>query len=488
MLVPVALCATDELSPLRLLEDSYADSKQLSAENRAFLLVRLTDASTDIAPQHTETWSRELSDLAFTLPAGWNRIATEKNALVPLARVNPVLAFDRLGKVEKPVPHDGVFTEDLRSDAAGSIFPLYFRAGSRSALQNIRKQAKEFGDTGEYPYRAIGLIIDELFKSHTPESVLNDLFNEAVGYHQRKSVFLDSDPQFYELLQYSRYAVSDALYKKAVLDFVAHLRSNDSNEPREFFAEIHTVEGIHAFTSQRELLLFQIYPTVLHIDRNLAAELAQQYPSLLHAGAEIQSISASGIVGGSEQTAESATAKRARERLLLRTIQHLRDSDPISALKEANLVESEPDRSNALAYVIPALVGIDRVLAMDTYTELTQRVETLPQGVPRLGGLLASAKAACEAGYGKSCADYITETFDYGFEMFDSDSLPAKESVTQRQSGFLELTGIAELGGEYIPEQSSARLKTIKDPGLRGYLRLSAARGLQQRERTNAHE
>src|SRR5882672_3793763 len=233
---PLLLTAADRNPQAAMvLEESYQIGRHLQTQDRAFFLVRLCDISTSISPERTEAWCQELWDLVPSLPPDWNRVATAKNSLVPLARVNPVRAFELLSRVEKPIPEQGSLTEDVRADAAVIIFGKYFQASGVAELDNIVKKAEAIGKPGgEYPYRAMGLIIEELAKGHADDKTTSDIFNGALGYFRRGSDFQDEDEQFFELLQSARSIIPETTYKNGLKEFIKHLTSNKSNEPQGY--------------------------------------------------------------------------------------------------------------------------------------------------------------------------------------------------------------------------------------------------------------
>src|SRR5947207_2551036 len=87
---------------MRLLDSSYAAANELNPAERVFYLTYLTAIAGDIESQsntidthRTQAWCNELFSLAFQMPIGHDRIATEKNALMQLSKVDPQSALRR---------------------------------------------------------------------------------------------------------------------------------------------------------------------------------------------------------------------------------------------------------------------------------------------------------------------------------------------------------------------------------------------------------
>jgi hypothetical protein len=243
---------------------------------------------------------------------------------------------------------------------------------------------------------------------------------------------------------------------------------------------VHTVDGVFPFSSQKQMLLFRIFPVVARMDRELGIELATEYPWLQHADSEIKGIAASGTVDEPSQSNVQEINKETREGLLVRRIQHLSSTDPVSALKDAQLIESEPERSGALATIIPALTRVDQALARDTYLQLTRKLESLPEGKTKLGGLVASAQAACNSGYDSACADYTNQSLDYGVQLFNASEAEHTDWVTMKHPGSKDLINVAQFGAENVKQPVIERIRKVNNLGLRAFLLAYAAMGIHE--------
>jgi hypothetical protein len=104
--------------------------------------------------------------LASSFSPSWNRAALQKNALVVVAEVDPRRAVGLVGDIAQP-PFDGngasfEAPEDLRSDAARSIFERCWTSVGAESLELIVSTAESLGRTGQYPFAAMAPILADL--------------------------------------------------------------------------------------------------------------------------------------------------------------------------------------------------------------------------------------------------------------------------------------------------------------------------------------
>lgn len=464
----------------QVLEESYTISQRLPNEERAFYLVRLIDISTSISPNRTEAWSKELRELAPKLPKTWDRVAIEKNALVPLSRINPVSAFEKLALVEPPIPGPDGLTEDVRSDAAATIYPNYFKMVGIPGVDVIVQRADELGKSGEYPYRAMGLIIENLVRARASAERSADIFKRAVAFYTHGSGYLDENPEFFELLQSSRSAVPDDLYKTALREFAKHLTSNASQEPRNFLTFARTADGQYSFTSEKLFLLFRIFPSIVHLDRALASELVQKYPILAHSDPEVTDISSSAVLRDLPQEQVAQLNDQMQQAFLAKKVEYLQGSDPSAALREAQLLTDEVARTNALVSVVHGLMRTDPGQAKAVYDQLVDHANRLPEGEIRLHALVNAAKAAYYSQDPAGFSDLTGQAFESGLEVFKAGDT----RLTKNGKGYSDLIGMAEFAAEHGGGSVLSIIRKIQGDGLRAYLLLYAAKGLRNAEIT----
>jgi len=253
--------------------------------------------------------------------------------LIPLSQVDPQRAMDLFGKVESPQPFPGMldFPEDVRADAAIRIFTNYWRFAGQEGLPRIRQLATHIGDTGEYPYCAIGLVLAEVAKSkshHT--SFINETFREALQYYQMHSHVLNRNEEFLKFLQVTRPVVPSDLYEQALRIFVRRLTTEKSkNGP--YVAEIMTTRGVVTFMDQNRTLLFKVFPLIVATDRQWANKVAQQYPEVQKSLSEIVYEAAGVVIGQPAKSDIKHLQDEALRLALVRVLEGLWSRNPSAA-------------------------------------------------------------------------------------------------------------------------------------------------------------
>lgn len=313
--------------------------------SHVFELVRLTRKA-DEDPAQLRAMSKELFTLAFRMPVGWDRIAEEKNALVPLSKVDPQQAMKLLRKVENPQPHPRAlnFPEDVRADAATYIFPNYWYFGGKQGLAEIRSLARYIGDTGAYPYRAIGVVLNDISKSENANKSLvsTDIFKDAIAYYQQRSKFLNTNEEFLEFLRKTKFAVPKAYYMLALRIFVSHLTTEGSKN-KLYIAEISTSAGTFRFYDENESLLFQTFPLISEVDPIWAAEMILRHSSLQHATGKVIYRAAGVILGNPRESQVSRLQANVLQLALVHTLEELQRTNPKEALQLAKRLSSLPE-------------------------------------------------------------------------------------------------------------------------------------------------
>ncbi len=173
------------LTPFKLLRQADMESRDFPVEERAGVLQSIAHASLSIDKTRALLWSKELFRTAHQLPLGQDRAAYQKNALITMARVNP-LAAAALYKQQDNLRDwatDEIPSEDIRSDRTRTLFPALWSARGKKSLPQIRDIALWLGDTGGYPYSGLTPIFSDIAKED--RNAATDLFLDAITYLPR---------------------------------------------------------------------------------------------------------------------------------------------------------------------------------------------------------------------------------------------------------------------------------------------------------------
>src|ERR1019366_9999134 len=127
---------------------------QSTAPNREELLTDAARILLDLPPEAIQAL-----EAARNLSIPTDRPAMEKNVLITLARIDLVEA-ERL-YITQDAPSSQV-GEDARADGADQLFNIIWAKDGKSGLPAIRRIALWLGETGQFPYRAIGRVISRL--------------------------------------------------------------------------------------------------------------------------------------------------------------------------------------------------------------------------------------------------------------------------------------------------------------------------------------
>jgi hypothetical protein len=485
-LLPSLAQTPKQFDAKQILDQSYALSSKLDTNERLFYLVRLTDISTSISPDKTPRWCEELFDLASASELSWNRVAHQKNALVPLSRVNPQLALQRLGTVDVPQIGDNGYSEDVRADAAVEIFANNWKLRGSRAFSEIRLAAQKIADSkGEYPFRAVGYIVQELAKGPDKQGWANDIFRDALNYYRVGSKFQDEHAEFFDLVWSAQFKISKDLYRPALQLYVDRLLHDDSKDFPSFHGEIHAPNGIVYFSSERAMLLFRVFPLIANLDPTWAEELRTKHPELQQALGPIKAQSASMAPGpsGAEQLSKMQTD--ARDALFIQRIEDLQQTDPIAALQRVKELKAPNDailRLAGFSSVLPGMAQLNFAEAKNIYNQMRADSEAFKDSPMRLKSLLALAKAAYYVNNVNDSSDYIAALLDEGQLAFAASTKP----VVSR-SGYNELRRVTEFAAMHQFLWIVDRILGMQDTtppaaALKAHLLLYAAKGLAVQE------
>ncbi len=487
---PVILYATlGDSAAVLLLDASYAAANKLDSTDRVYYLTHLTAITADIESgtsdsHRTKAWSNELFSLSFQMPIGHDRIATEKNALMQLSKVDPQSALDRLPQVEGPQPDPmGDFPEDVRADAAIMIFSKYWKAQGQQnvslGLKQIKPVAKHIEDTGEYPYRAMGSILQELAAKNpddTARAEAQSILEEALHSYQRKEEFKFDNrrEEFLRLLQNSRTLVSGDLLKQALHVFVNQI-TTDTPRKENFFSKIRTSKGTEVtFTSSNKAFFFRASPLIDQVDHEWAQELARIYPDFPQADGEITSVKGNIVLG----TPTKQEVTQAHDEMLQRTdgipkIRELQKTDPPAALAKARAFSNSSIRIDCLSLLLADAVQWNPASANDIYHALKGEIDGLKEGPEKLRGMVALAKSGFYAPKSEMSSGLASAILDEGAAIFDlSPTVRAN-----RRPGFSDLAQATEYYTSCGEDWFVDRIQKLENETLKAYLLMYAAKG-----------
>jgi hypothetical protein len=390
--------------------------------------------------------------------------------------------MELLALVAVPQPNKfGEFTEDVRADAAATIFPAFWRAYGEIGLPQLERQAQDIGDTGEYPYRAMAFIVNELAASNQAKARTHAkaIFGTGLRYYKRYSKFQDEEEEFLDLLESGRHVVAKDTYHDALDSFIQHVSVAKPTSGGIFAANIGTSSGIIRVADQNRQLLFRVFPLLSEFDQTWAQRLSENDPELKRAAGGIQFLGA-GFVAR-PQTKEEAEQQIGQllEKALLPRITELQATDPQAALQLVGSVQTRSIRVIAYATAMPGIKRTDNVTAFKMYAQELRETQEINMPIQRLQALVAVARSAYYVGDLNNFTILSDQIFDQGAEFFEKNSTHRADV----RPGYAEITNIVEFAAAHNQTWIIERVRHVQDPLLKAYLLIFVAKGLNEAER-----
>jgi hypothetical protein len=469
---------------LQLLQQSAALAKQVAPADEVYVLQALTGAAVTMKPAapDAEQLCIRMFDLASSkeMDRGWNRVAQQKNAVTRLAMVNPVRAMELFSKIDAPQPDDdGEFPEDLRSSAAFNVFPRYWNATGLAGLGAIEHQANAIGDTGEYPYRAMGKILTLLAKDPTTAEQRNAIFAKALAYYDTPNPrpFRNRNMQFLKLLQATPPPIVE---KKIFSDALRALVRRIFSSPKDvdYAEEINNVE----FVDRGRALLFRAFTLIRSVDPAWAAKLKQQYQELKYATGKVESISASAIHQNvTPDQARYIHYKLAQETLPDKIDEKIAAGDVAGAKALAARLTDDHAHIVGIAKLLPTLAPAD---AQRSYAAERTRLQAITDDVERVQAVVALAKAAYSIGEPDEAMDLSKSAFADALRIFTSDTRQRPQLHVQDWQGYAELRDLVTFGMQHQFPWTLSTIADLQDVRLKATLLAIAAQAIIAPEKT----
>jgi hypothetical protein len=453
------------------------------AEERAFHLLRLAEAASATQPMLARLWAEEVFQLSFDLPpTNRNRLPIQKNALVMLAKLDPNHAVNLFESMDTPVPEqpDGSLGEDVRADAATTVFPEFWNRRGLLGIDKLRTLAHHLGETGQYPYLGIAPIVRQL--AEKDPAIAETLFNEALSYYRRGARVDAADYDFVDFLKDLWNVVPRPLARMALETVVSTLVKRREAEEESFRARVYTDKGTVDFQSPVDQLLFQVLPLVKETDPDWARRLIESRPELKQARhVEGMTNRVEGVViRGSVNPAEVASLQqRGLEGARLRHIESIALERPEEAMRLSASLADPALRSVAFASVAAGLSPTAPDQAKRLLEEVSQAIPGIGDEKGKLRALTALAQAAAGIGNMDSFRQALRKGFDLGVELFqqDLDVHPTKPAMFA--AGFHDLTQLTRVGVRFDPQYTLGQVSSLQNALLQAYLLVDAAEGLR---------
>jgi hypothetical protein len=471
----------------KLIEEAVQVANTLPALDRAVVLLLIAENCRDISPVRSAQLADEVFDLASGLPGGTNS-ALEKNALIVMVRSRPARAVERYMTLK---PDPSFKAEDVRADGAQPLFDVLFQQRGREAIPQLSKIANYLGDTGQYPFRAVGGIVARIMSSD-PKTGEN-LLRTALKYFAKPSGYRSQVPDYADLVFQTWRLTPINLLREEVMKLQAAFSSLPADKAGSFF-EMCFPDGCRRFESQLEMQMFRLSPlvslvgnapqapvhppddpalviSVLRVnpisDADFAATIDEQRVTKLYDGVKRR-------LSQPPRTAFMFTDPRFRTKEL----QWLSPSEATLAARYAEKITNEGKRAWAHAALAPAYAAVDEKVARRWLAEAAATLDLLEVGDDkvRLGFVLSLALE--RFGEHKEALQRFLQSLDLGEEIYQLEVL-GEVGMAGYVSDFVgylceacESMSRADRAGQLL-----SRIGRSRSPVLRAALLSSYARG-----------
>jgi hypothetical protein len=481
-----AKTSDEYVSSERLLLRSYLLSKELPPEERVWLLTEILLPSAKWHPAMMRPWTEEVFRLALQLSPGYDRVVTQKNAATAMAWIDERRAMQMLDQCEIPSPSDSD-AEDVRDDAAITVFKRYWDANAFQGLPRIQRTADHLGDTGQYPYEAMIPIVLEA-KVLNPAKALS-LINEAFAYFQRGSPFVTSTEQFVEFYKRVKPLLTAPMQREALEAIVNDLTAGPGgNENQRWRTRVYTSQGVADFHSRNTKLLFDILPMIRELDPEWAQRLVEQNHELAQAdAAQGKLLSAEGgvIITNPDNPPSSAELSAKEQSLLelgrLDQIQEMALKDPNQALTLAMSISDPGRHAMGMAYAAAGF-GNKPDQALTMLKQSQDGLSSLKKDNEKLETYAAIAESAASLHDPVLVRDAVEKGLDLGEQAYAEASKEHPEWHVYEFSGMGAMERLAEMGMRTDARHVIGRIETIRDHALQAYMLVSAARGIDEKK------
>ena len=469
-------------SPQSLFEEAYSLAANLPAEERADLLLELADASV-LRPARSVALAEELLDLATTkLTPGPYRAAMQKNALMTISRADPIRAaqlYMMQDSPARPLPR-----EDVRSFGARLLFSrLWDKLGERS-LEDIKQIAVWLGETGQYPYVAVAMILPKVAEKDAQEA--SELFVQAVSFFARDPGFAVTNQDFVDFLLRTWKIAGPGLARSAIESALSAIgKAADSGAPTQAI-EVTVPGGSFRLDAQSDLLVYRLLPVIRELDPRWAESVVKEHSALraapqLEAGAPVRAAAAM----ATESKVQPVAMRNALDQHRLMQLPDLAKSDPDAALRSLLMIADQARRSVGMASLLPAFERSDPKRATAWRRELEEQLGQMKTGAPKLQLMAALARSLYESGRVEEAESLVRKAMSLGSEVIALDLEANPGKMLYAAEGFDDLSQLVTLAAERSPKPFDIlqAVRNMEHDLLRARMLVCAAKGFLERRK-----
>ncbi|MFZ0732558.1 MAG: hypothetical protein WAM79_09555 [Candidatus Sulfotelmatobacter sp.] len=444
------------------------------------MLQSIAHASLSIDKTRALLWSKELFRTAHQLPLGQDRAAYQKNALITMARVNP-LAAAALYKQQDNLRDwatDEIPSEDIRSDRTRTLFPALWSARGKKSLPQIRDIALWLGDTGGYPYSGLTPIFSDIAKED--RNAATDLFLDAITYLPRGQDIRSTNRIFTDFLLASWKLVPPTLAKKALATAVDAFNAASQDDRMPKFRAESAGGSSMAFSSQAELLLYKLLPVARELDPDLAHKIEEEHRQIADYPPAQQNLRTAGVI--SFPGATPAAERRALDQSRYYQAGQLAETDPGKAIAIAREIADPDVQQAALLEIAPFSARTDRAQADAWVENAAKHLDDMNASVSKLRVMVALANAYFVRGDQPSALAMTDHSLDLGEELYAQYMLANPGALSYSADGVDEMTELVKkaVSRAKNPLTVIERIEQVRQAVLKASLLATAAEAWSQ--------
>jgi len=435
-----------------------------------------------LSQEQKERWSLEIFSLATKdIRPSHYRAAMQKNALVALCKVNPEKAAALYTTQDTPeMWHQDVLMEDYRAFGARTLFPALWAQSRMASIPTIRSIANWIGSTGEYPFAAVAIIIQDIPKSHDQEA--ETLASDAIASYRTTESFLNKASEFTNFILAIHKRVRPTLIRQAI---EAELASLDALEKSDEHAHVviraASSQQTVQFSKLADYVVYRLLPIMELIDPAWAQSVRDKYAVVRNVPSQSakEPIALTAVVALPGEASNSTETAAAMDEHRLMQVSMFASSNPAKAEAIAETIQDPGPRAVALATVAPEFRTSDPQKYEGWLKQSNNQLQSLPPGITKLKLMLALARDSMLAGDQKRAMELFQKAFDLGEELFAEDLRSNPGKMAYEGTGEEELAKLSEVFAKYPDTRvaTMARVRSTRDDVLKARLLVAAAKG-----------
>jgi hypothetical protein len=454
-------------------------AKDLSNNDRAFLLARLADASAKSDPARAKAWAEEAFQLADSMPQNMQRGQTVMQSVLAVSKIDIDRAMQMLTQVDPPPANASPGIPDLRDPISTMVFQAQWKKSGVNGLDAIQSTAHQLGDSGFYPYMAITPIIRQAASKDKERAAV--LAQDALNFLNTRRTSTIETQHVAGFIRNAAEFMPAAVIKETIEKLVKDA-GQTKEEGLQIHAEIADDKGNRAEFGARGLMLMQLLPVVRRINPEWAEKLIKENAELQQLAVQAENNPAemrvTARIGGPGEDDNNGPPRDMREEMNAMEVDQLAARDPQQALKLSNEINDPVLRAASHAKIAGELNRTDpqEAAALLKSAREAMAQATTPRDKLMIIAGLAQAQAAMKD------VDGLTDTLKRGMamgeEMFRKGVDQRPNAPVFAQPGYELMGRLVAIAAKADAVLATSRIDEIRTPMLQAMMLVNAARAV----------